>query len=444
MEGTAESLRPPFRNPRRAPARPLQRIMRIQQFLQVFVPESELARQRLAVSLCMFILGVINASWASRIPDVKASLGIDDAALGLALLAMPLGTFPAMALAPKIIGAIGARRLIILSAAGCTASLLWVAGAGSVYTLMASLFLMGFLNSFLNIANNTQAVVIERRYGRSIMVQFHGCWSLGGVVGGLFGGIAASFGVGPSRHFLFILVFNMLVLLFAKNRLIEDAPARARADGTAAMEDEAVSNVDAVRRADTARRHGLPVFLLLLGVVGFCSMLTEGSMYDWNSVYFVSELGETGFDARAGYLAAMVFMVTGRFTADAVINRFGERFVLTASSLLMTTGLAMMVALPGFWTAVAGSAFVGIGMASVVPICYSLAGRSRELSSSAAISLVSAISFWGFLIGPPLIGFISHASSLRIAFGAVIVAPVLIVLLSPVLDRMKRAGGASR
>ena len=139
-----------------------------------------------------------------------------------------------------------------------------------------------------------------------------------------------------------------------------------------------------------------------------------------------------------GYLAAMIFMVLGRFIADGFINRFGETRVLEVSASSMIAGLALMVGFPTFWSSVVGSALVGIGMASVVPICYSLAGRSKHTSASAAISLVSAISFWGFLIGPPIIGMISQASSLSFAFTLVIVAPALILVLTPLLGRMKK------
>ena len=414
--------------------------MQFKDIINELKPTDEKGWNRLAVSLSMFVLGLTFASWAVRIPDVQHHLGIGDAELGLALFALPLGQFPAMALAPNFVARWGAKRLILLSSVGFSLSLVLVGLTGNIFALIVALFVMGFFNSFLNIANNTQAVVIEKRFGRSIMAKFHGCWSIGGVVGGLIGGILAALTVSSLTHFVLIFLLNIAVMFFGREHLIEDNPQlEATSDKLQAKELRAVNhaNTTADRMTVVKRSAQVDTFLILLGVVGFCSMLTEGTMYDWNSVYFVNVLGETGLSARAGYLAAMIAMVMGRFYADDFINRLGEQRVLEGSAVLMIFGLTAIVMVDHVAMAILGSALVGAGMASVVPICYSLAGRTKRVSASAAISLVSAISFWGFVFGPPAIGFVSEATSLGIAFSLVIVAPMVILVLTPALMRLK-------
>ena len=413
-------------------------IHRLAQWIAPFKPVDEKGWQRLAISLSMFVLGVTFASWASRIPDVQHALSLNDAQLGMALFAQPLGQFPSMLAAPFLVKRLGARRLILMAAIGMSLSLVGVAMVPSLMGLSIALFVMGGFNSFLNIANNTQAVVVEKAYARSIMAKFHGCWSIGGVVGGFIGGLMASLAVNTTLHFILIVLLNFALLLFIRKHLIWDAPKDVKSTVVHQEELQVAESLETKTDPRIMRHAKLDIFLVFLGVVGFCSMLTEGTMYDWNSVYFVSVLHEQGLDARMGYLAAMIFMVLGRFIADGFINRFGETRVLEVSASSMIAGLALMVGFPTFWPSVVGSALVGIGMASVVPICYSLAGRSKHTSASAAISLVSAISFWGFLIGPPIIGMISQASSLGFAFTLVIVAPALILVLTPLLGRMKK------
>lgn len=337
--------------------------MSFSQSFEQFIPREERTWNRLAVSLGMFILGTIFASWASRIPDIKHFLNLSDAQLGFALFAAPIGQIPSMLVTPMLV----------------------------------------------------------KRFGScSIMAKFHGCWSLGGVIGGLFGGMMAGLGVSPRWHFVCILLLAFASANFAWRRLMKTDP---------------LPNV--AHTGLTRHRWMKPdILLVILGIIGFGSMAVEGSMYDWNSVYFVSVLHEEGFSARLGYLVCMIAMVSARFIADGFINRYGEVFVLRVSSVSMTIGLAMLVAFPTLIPAMIGSAFVGFGMAAVVPICFSMAGRSTLVSASTAISMVTAISFLGFLMGPPVIGTMSEHIGLRGAFAVVMGAPIIVVLLSAKMKKI--------
>lgn len=372
----------------------------------------------------MFIFGFTFGSWASRIPDIKLALGLSDAALGMVLFACPFAQLPTMALAPVLVKRFGSRPVILTTMVLYPTALLALGTAPTFALLFAAMLMFGVCNCLLNICNTTQAVAVEKLYARSIMNKFHGCWSLGGVAGGLLGGAAASALLTPQVHFSLIWVIAVVSAIAASFWLMRVDPVHK-------------PHEKACKTDGKKRRFTLPdAFLIMLGVVGLGCMATESTMYDWNSVYFVTVLGESGFQARWGYLAAMVAMVVARFIADSLVNRFGEVFVLRSSAFFMTAGLAVFALFPSVAAVTLGSALVGFGMAAVVPICYSMAGRSRLMRPSAAISLISAISFLGFLIGPPLIGAISQAFDLRTAFAVMTVCPLIVLVLSAPLGRL--------
>jgi MFS family permease len=145
-------------------------------------------------------------------------------------------------------------------------------------------------------------------------------------------------------------------------------------------------------------------------------MACEGTMFDWSGVYFQHVLQVPKNQVAIGYAAFMSTMAGGRFLGDWFINRLGNRMVLRFSGLLITTGLLLSVLLPTLVTATIGFMLVGLGVSSVIPVVYSNAGKMGNLSPSVALATVSSIGFIGFLIGPPIIGFIAEMFSLRWSF----------------------------
>lgn len=139
-------------------------------------------------------------------------------------------------------------------------------------------------------------------------------------------------------------------------------------------------------------------------------------MFDWSGVYFKKVIGAEGAWIGAGYTAFMCTMAGTRFVADWLTRRFGMQRILQASGLLTASGLLVAVLLPHLYTAIVGFLFVGAGVSAVVPLVYSAAGKSKVMSPGVALAAVSTIGFFGFLLGPPLIGFIAGATSLRISF----------------------------
>lgn len=195
-----------------------------------------------------------------------------------------------------------------------------------------------------------------------------------------------------------MLALSLLILAAGFHFLVNDEQARA--------EEEDVPKFS-FRTID-------PV-LFLLGLMGFAGMFCEGTVYDWSGVYFTSVVKPDEVFIRAGYVAGMGAMTLGRFLADGFVTRYGTAKVLKVCGLLILCGLLLATLLPYLVTATLGFLLVGFGISSSVPICYSIAGKLGTVKASIAITIVSSISFFGFLVGPPVIGWLAEVSGLRMA-----------------------------
>lgn len=347
------------------------------------------------MSVFFFVSGLIFSTWASRIPDIKTKMHLSDAGLGTLLFALPVGLLTSLPISGWLVSKFGSRRLVISSAILYTLSLILLAGSSSIFQLVIGLFFFGLFSNIVNISMNTQAVNVEGLYGKSIMASFHGLWSVGGFAGALAGTFFVSAGISPMIHFLVICLFSgILIFSFYKNMV----------------------------QQDTGSTESTPLFvkppksLLLLGVIAFCCLLAEGAMADWSGVYFQKVVHSPTSLITLGYLAFTSTMAIGRFVGDWLVVKFGVKRMLQISGTTTATGLLIAVLFPYLFPATLGFLMVGFGVSSVVPIVYGLAGKSTAMSTSVALAAVSTIGFLGFLLGPPVIGFIAEASSLRISF----------------------------
>jgi MFS family permease len=364
---------------------------------------------RVAVGAIFFLYGLCFSSWASRIPSIQQSIGLSDAHLGLVLIALPVGSMISLPLSGFLTAKAGSRKIVIIATILYSLSLVTLGLAASVYHLVAGLFVFGLSGNLLNISINTQAVGVEALYKRSIMASFHGLWSLAGFVGAAVGTFMMGRGVFPYQHFILITIIAVSILLLSNRNLL---------------------------REDTKPEANQPIFarpdksLINLGVIAFCSMICEGAMFDWSGVYFKKVVVADEAWLGAGYTAFMSMMAFGRFFADWATVRFGLKRILQISGLLTATGLLVAVLFPNIVTAITGFLLVGAGVSSVVPLVYSAAGRSKVLSPGVALATVSTIGFLGFLCGPPLIGLVAGATSLRVSFSIIAVMGLCVSIVS--------------
>lgn len=353
---------------------------------------------RIAVSVFFFIAGINFASWTSRIPDIKLKLHLNDAALGGVLIALPVGLFVSLPASGYLVTRFGSRRVAIAAASLGATVLVFLGFAAAVWQLVALLFMYGFCSNMSNISINTQAVGVEAGYGRSIMASFHGVWSAAGFAGNLVGLVMVNLTVLPQYHFVIIWCTILAAIAVIYRYLLTKDIGTDETKPLFAWPDKAIFK---------------------LGVIAFCSMVSEGAMFDWSGVYFQSAVHAPAKLILFGPLSFMFMMATMRLTGDRFIIKFGVKPMLQLSGIVISLGFITAVAFPYLFSAAFGFLLVGFGVALVVPMVYGLAGKSKTMAPGVALAAVSSIGFLGFLAGPPLIGFIAQAASLRVSFSII-------------------------
>jgi MFS family permease len=364
---------------------------------------------RLSIGAFFFIAGLCFASWASRIPDIKQHLNLSDGGLGAVLFALPVGLMVSLPFSGWLVHHFGSRKMVLLSAVLYPLVLSTIGLVQETWQLVLVLFAFGLMGNLFNIAVNTQAVSLEVFYGRSIMASFHGIWSLAGFTGASIGTLMINLHLKPLAHFCIIAgTAILLVMLLYRNTLQQDInagddrPLFAKPDAT----------------------------LLKLGLIAMCCMVCEGAMFDWSGVYFQKVVTAPKGLIPLGYTAFMCTMAGGRFAGDKLVTRLGTLRMLQFSGLVIASGLIVAIAFPALVTATVGFMLVGIGVSSVVPLVYGVAGKSTVFSPGVALAAVSTIGYLGFLAGPPMIGFIAQAASLRYSFALIAVLGFMTTMIS--------------
>jgi MFS family permease len=364
---------------------------------------------RSAVGAMFFMAGVCFSSWASRIATIQEKHGLNEAQLGTVLFAIPVGLMISLPIASWAIAKVGSRLVLAVALTLYALTLIALGFAPNVFTLTACLVVFGLGSNAVNVSVNTQAVATEAMYPKPILASFHGLWSLAGFLGAGVGTLMIGQEVSPQVHFI-IMTCIIIASIFVSWRYLHNDKQPVSGGGKVfVMPDKS---------------------LIILGLIAFCSMVVEGAMFDWTTIYFKKAVGATKAWEGAGYTAGMCFMAAGRFVADGFSHRFGLKRTLQVSGALSMVGLLVAVLFPQLVPAIIGFMFVGAGISSVVPMIYSAAGRSTTMQPGAAIAAVSTISFVGFLIGPPVIGILAEIFSLRISFTFLALMAALVVVFT--------------
>lgn len=372
---------------------------------------SYLKRIRFAVGMFYFGMGLSFATWASRIPDIKTALHLTEGDLGSILFALPVGQLIIMPFSGKMVTKFGSHRILVFSLIMYVLCLVNLGLATTALQLSLGLFLFGIFGNLANIAVNTQGVYTEVLFKKTIMSAFHGMWSFAGFTGALVGLGMLALNLTPLHHFMIVGVVVLLMVAFNFKFLV-----RAK---------EKIKN-----KTESKKRFAKPDSALLwLGVIGFCSMASEGVMFDWSGVYFKDIVQAPGPLVVLGYTSFMITMASGRFLGDGLINKFGRERVMQISGVMISAGLFTAVFLPYIIPCTIAFMAVGLGVATIVPTVYSMAGKNPTVPPGEALTIVSSVSFLGFLMGPPIIGHIAQNFGLQFSFAFIGIFGVLIAFM---------------
>jgi MFS family permease len=377
---------------------------------------------RLAIGLFFFADGLLLGSWAGRIPAVAHHASLTNARLGLALFAASLGALVAMPLAGRLCERIGSRRVALPALLLGSASLFAASLATGLSGLAAALLGFGAAFGALNVSANAQGLALERLSGRSILSSFHAAFSAGGLAGAGLAGLAAGAGLEPRTHFAVLAAVLTAIGVGAVKFLLPPG-----------ADDEAKSRTFARP----------PRAIVVLGAAAFCTMLAEGAAADWSAVYLSHSFGVAAGIAALAYTAFSLAMAASRSVGDGLNRRLGPVTLARSGAAVSTIGLGLALAIGSVPVAIAGFAAMGAGLGVVVPVLFRAAASTATVSASAGVAAVSSIGWFGFLAGPPAIGFAASAVGLRAALGIVVLSTLtLAVLAGSAAPHRRRAGAA--
>lgn len=363
-----------------------------------------------ATGTCFFLLSILFALWITRIPEVKTNLNLSEGELGTALFFFPLGALISMLLINNLIRRLGEGRSTVISLIVYGFLMIAPIVMPTYATLCTALFFVGFSMGWVDISMNAVANTLEKLDDVKIMSTSHGFFSLGGIAGGVIGGILAEFAVDPFIQMTFGSLMMLLTVLLIVN------PALGK------IHDTSNSDHDVI--------FALPSRPLLgLSVIAFCIMMAEGAITDWSTVYLSITLGSSAAVAGFGFAIFSTMMTLGRFNGDNLIARFGHITILRIGLTISIIGLLLLL-MPYIPSALVGFGFAGLGYSAVVPIVFSQASKKQAHAPALGLASVATLGYFGFLIGPVLIGWLAEWIGLEYSFAVLLILSLLALLLT--------------
>ena len=278
----------------------------------------------------------------------------------------------------------------------------------------AILFLLGVAIAAQDVAMNTHGVTLEQKSGARYMGRFHAFWSVGALLGAITGGVFAQLEVSEFTHAL-IVSAAVLALVISNNRRYLPGD-----------EDKHIYE-------ESVKRKKTPRLIYIMGLLGLAGSIGEGSAADWGGVLARETFGASQFVGTLPYIAYSFTMVVGRFYGDQLATKFGARRILKVGGLLGGAGLAGGLIVGGTTGVIVGWFLFGLALSTVIPLLFSAAGSMANkrfqgtISPAEAVAKISGISYFGFVVGPPLMGFLADVLTLR---WAMLVPAVLAVIIS--------------
>ncbi|CAN5202789.1 MFS transporter [soil metagenome] len=398
---------------------------------------TSLVLARAATRAQFFCLGGIYGTWGVHVPTIKAHYRLDEASLSFALLAVAGGAVFALLRAGALVSRIGARAGAIASGMVMCAALGVLLASDSYALLIAAALVLGASSAVFDVSINTEGAALEALGTRKVMSGFHGMFSLGGMAAAGVGAWVIGAGISADVHLMVAAACLAPTVVLAGTFMLpahsaHDAGLAPSAAGeTSATEPQPQpqpqppSQGSAADRPTSAARQARRR-LLLLGLLGAAGLEAEGAMYDWSVLYLDQNLGAAPALAALAYGSFSAAMAAGRFAGDALRTRFDGATVLGGGAMLAACAMTAVLLIGHPMVALIGFAIVGLGLANVVPVLFVAATEVPGVAASAGIARVSSLGYLGFLLGPPMVGGLAHATSLPIALSVVVLALLLL------------------
>jgi MFS family permease len=361
---------------------------------------------RLATRLAFFAAGFAMGCCAPFFPFIKENVSADKSEFGLLLLCLGIGAIIAMPITGIISAKRGSKPMILLGGFVMALLIPVLVIVETQFILAIIIFLLGASLGTLDVAMNVHAVEVEKIEKRSLMSNFHAQFSIGGLTGaGL-----------------------MTVFLFFETSLLSSSVIAASITFIAmTLTVKRLLNVSTVKKTKFMLPKGVVVLLAIFAAIIF---LVEGAVVDWGALLIIDRELTAPKSAGIGYILFSIAMVVARLLGDEIVKTIGEFKVLIFGVVITILGILIIVLSNITVIALSGFMFIGLGVANLVPIFFSAAGRQTVMPPAIAIASVTTTGYAGILLGPVIIGYFAEVTSLSIGFSILIPLVVLIVIFS--------------
>lgn len=362
---------------------------------------------RFSTYIGYIILGLAFGLWAMLVPFVKDRLSVDKAQLGMLLLLIATGAVISMFFTGYTAAKLGCRKTVIISTLLISVCLPVLSVSSSVALTGLFMFLFGMGLGMLDVTLNIQGAIVEESMKKHLMAGFHSMYSFGVFFGILFityllKHISSSYAAFAVTALIVILLIAIIPALLTYGG---DKPQKIFIKPTR--------------------------ILFVLGMICFIAFVAEGVILDWSAL-FMREVRNIPPE-YAGYSFSLFYITMGifRFLGDKTAEKFSIKTILFFSSILSILGLYIMLYVPYNAASFIGFTLAGAGLANMVPVTISAAGKYKgNMPLSIAVSAVATVGYFGTLIGPSVMGFVSEYTSLTTAFSLIGVFIFIITILS--------------
>ena len=357
------------------------------------------SRARIAITTAFIINGTTAGAFYARVPDFKRELGVTNSALGFALLCIAIGVLIGLGFSGRQSAKRGSAPVTHYATYALGLSLLLVGPVLNYVTLCLAFVIFGACLSTQDVAMNSHAIVLEHESGNRYMSTFHAMFSLGALGGGVIGGWFSQNDIPLMKHVAFIAMLTYLSNFAVRNWFL-----------SADLDKHAVEGKKKIKR---------PKLFFIVGLLGLCGTIGEGSAGDWGAILSRDTFNATPFVSTLPFICFSATMVIGRLFGDRLASKYGPMKLIVGGGLIAGIGLGSGLLIGGIGGVIFGWLTLGIGLATVIPMLFSQAGElaknkfAGQFAASEGVAMVSGIAYFGFLVGPPTLGFLGDAIGLR-------------------------------
>ena len=380
--------------------------------------------------------GLVFAALLPWYPLMVERLGLSSWGFGLIVAAFALGAIVSSVLPAHLITRFGANTVVVAGTILLALSVAATAWSVSGWMMAACLFLVGFFDAIVDVAQNVVGIGVQESFSRTILSSMHALWSLGGLLSGAAATIAAANGMDMRAYLALIAVLAIILILSARRLIGQSGTPRPLAESSAGERAEAVGGESRSSRAHQGSKRAILLLALPLAIVAICGTAVEDIANNWSAIAAVQFSDIPA--ARAGIAFSVVIgsQCLGRFSGDFLVQRFGAgRIARMGGGLIALGGLGVITAHEPIQL-LASLAVMGYGSATLVPGALDAAAKIPGVGKAGGVTLVNWIMRIGYLGTSPLVGVIATASSLRWGLSLLIIIGTVTVIFAG------RLGGA--